>query len=177
MSINQPDDLGAPEPKNPGEASPRKRPRRLGIDQLYETLQQAAPTLAKSRTNSIGIKLALLPEGSFRMGSAPTDLDHRSNESPVHEVLLTQPFYLGIHLVTQEQYQQVMGRNPSHFQRDKGGSTDHPVENVSWEDAVLFCQKLSERAQEQQEGMIYRLPTEAEWEYACRSGTSGPFNF
>src|SRR4051812_27586900 len=166
MSVNEPAEG----------AAPRRRPRRLGIDQLYETLQQAAPELAKLRTNSVGIKLALLPEGSFTMGSPESEAQRRSNEGPVHEVILTQPFYLAIHPVTQEQYQRVMGRNPARFQAAHGGGPDHPVENVSWEDALAFCQKLGEARAEQDEGLTYRLPTEAEWEYACRAGTATPFS-
>src|SRR5438045_9710137 len=118
MSVSDMNQPGAPEP------APRKRPRRPGIDQLYESLQQAAPTLAKLRVNSVLMKLALLPEGAFLMGSPPTERQHRLNEGPVHEVLLTQSFYLGVHPVTQEQYQKVMGRNPARFNRDNGGSAD-----------------------------------------------------
>ena len=82
-------------------------------------------------------------------------------EKPAHPVTLTQPFYMGKFDVTQEQYQQVMGTNPSHF---KGKS--NPVENVSWDDAQAFCKKLSEQTTDR-----VRLPTEAEWEYSCRAGT------
>jgi len=82
-------------------------------------------------------------------------------EKPAHDVTLTKPFYMCQYEVTQEQYQQVMGVNPSHF---KG--VNLPVEQVSWDDATEFCKKLSEKT-----GQIMRLPTEAEWEYACRAGT------
>jgi len=84
------------------------------------------------------------------------------DEKPAHAVTLTSPFYLGKFDVTQEQYQQIMGSNPSFF---KG--KDKPVEQVSWDDAQEFCKEISERAKEP-----VRLPTEAEWEYACRAGTS-----
>jgi len=80
---------------------------------------------------------------------------------------LTQPFELGVYEVTQEQYEQVMGTNPS-----KSKGPQNPVENVSWDDAVEFCRKLSERPEEKLAGYVYRLPTEAEWEYACRAGTT-----
>ena len=84
-----------------------------------------------------------------------------------NKVTLTKGFYLGVHEVTQAQWRAVMGKNPSHFKGD-----NLPVENVSWEDCQEFCTKLG-----QQDGKRYRLPTEAEWEYACRAGTTTPFSF
>jgi formylglycine-generating enzyme required for sulfatase activity len=119
------------------------------------------------------------------MGSTDADKDARDDEKPQHEVRITRPFYLGVHEVTQGQYQAVMGQNPSHFK----GSDDLPVERVSWLDAVRFCNKLSEREGRKScyriEGYAvtiaggdgYRLPTEAEWEYACRAGTTTRFSF
>ena len=85
---------------------------------------------------------------------------------------ITKPFYLGVHEVTQEQYERVMGANPSNF---KG--PQHPVENVSWDDAVRFCDKLSALPEEKAAGRMYRLPTEAEWEYACRAGSTTRYSF
>ena len=84
---------------------------------------------------------------------------------------ITKPFYVGAQEVTQAQYQQVMGTNPSHFQ-----NAQHPVDSVSWEDAVRFCEKLSALAEEKTAGHRYRLPTEAEWEYACRAGHTTRFS-
>jgi formylglycine-generating enzyme required for sulfatase activity len=118
-------------------------------------------------TNTIGMKLKLLPPGTFMMGDASGE----DNETP-HQVTLTQPFQMGIHEVTQEQYAKVMGKNPS---RLKGAN--NPVENVSWFDAVEFCRKLSELPAERAAGRVYRLPTEAEWEYACRAGTTTKYSF
>ena len=92
--------------------------------------------------------------------------------SRTHEVTLTQPFYIGIVEVTQEQYTLVMGTNPSNFK-----DLTNPVEQVSWEDAMNFCRKLSELPYEKNAGRSYRLPTEAEWEYACRAGTTTKFTF
>ncbi|MDB4621711.1 SUMF1/EgtB/PvdO family nonheme iron enzyme, partial [Rubripirellula sp.] len=112
--------------------------------------------------NSIGMKLKLLPSGVFTMG----------DESAEHEVRLTKPFMLGLHAVTQSQYERVMGKNPSRF---KGAN--NPVEKVSWKDALKFCQKLSALPAEKAAGRVYRLPTEAEWEYACRGGTTTKFSF
>jgi formylglycine-generating enzyme required for sulfatase activity/tetratricopeptide (TPR) repeat protein len=111
-------------------------------------------------TNSIGMKLRLIPAGEFTMGS------------PDRRVTLTKPFYLGVTEVTQEQYQKVMGKNPSQFQ-----GPQNPVETVSWAEAVEFCGKLSAMPAEKTAGHVYRLPTEAEWEYACRSGTTTAYGF
>ncbi len=91
------------------------------------------------------------------MGSEKGD----PQERPVHEVKITKSFYLGLYEVTQARYEKIMGKNPSHF---KG--PNRPVDSVTWNNAVLFCKKLSEK-----EGVKYRLPAEAEWEYACRAGT------
>jgi formylglycine-generating enzyme required for sulfatase activity len=116
---------------------------------------------------SIGMEFKLIPAGTFTMGDASGDDD----ETP-HEVTLTQPFKMGVHEVTQAQYEQVMGVNPSTF---KGAN--NPVEMVSWEDAVEFCRRLSELPAEKAAGNVYRLPTEAEWEYACRAGTTTKYSF
>ena len=116
---------------------------------------------------AIGMEFKLIPAGKFTMGDASGDED----ETP-HEVTLTKPFKMGVHEVTQAQYEQVMGVNPSKY---KGA--DNPVETVSWEDAVEFCRKLSELPAEKAAGNVYRLPTEAEWEYACRAGTTTKYSF
>lgn len=108
-------------------------------------------------TNSIGMKLKLIPAGTFMMGWD----DGEARERPSHEVEITKSFYIGVYEVTQEQYVAIMGHNPSHF---KG--RDKPVESVSFWEAKEFCENLSRK-----EGKTYRLPTEAEWEYACRAGT------
>ena len=92
-------------------------------------------------------------------------------------MVLTGPFYLGLFPVTQAQYEVVMGSNPSRFRGAAGGGPDHPVESVSWDDAAAFCARLSALPAEKEMGRVYRLPTEAEWEYACRAGTLTPFSF
>jgi formylglycine-generating enzyme required for sulfatase activity len=101
-------------------------------------------------------------------------------------VEISRPFYLGIHEVTQKQYREVMGSNPSWFSADGGGkekvegmsTDDFPVEQVSWQDAVDFCAKLTALPAEKGAGRAYRLPSEAEWEYSCREGASSrPFHF
>src|SRR5262245_1261137 len=162
---------------SPPEAGSRARQRRAGVAQLFEALEKQAPEQAKLLSNSIGIKLVLIPAGNFPMGSSELELAHRLNETPQHEIAITQPFYIAVNLITQAQYQHVMGQNPARFHPGVGGSAEHPVERVSWDDATDFCRRLSETPEERQAGRVYRLPTEAEWEYACRAGTTTPFCF
>ena len=122
-------------------------------------------------TNSIVMEFVLIPAGTFVMGSPDNEAKRESHEGPQHEVEITGPFYLGVCQVTQEQYERVMGVNPSHFKSVAGEYTPFfPVENVSWEEAAEFCNKLSAMPEEKKNGRVYRLPTEAEWEYSCRGG-------
>ena len=120
----------------------------------------------KEITNSIGMKLVLIHPGSFTMGSPEEEIGRQEDELP-HEVTISKAFYLGVYEVNQDEYEKVIGKNPSHF---KGRML--PVEQVSWDDAVSFCKKLSDLADEQTVGRKYRLPSEAEWEYACRASSS-----
>lgn len=155
--------------------------------------ENAAPV--KEITNSIGMKLVLIPAGESMMGSSDSEKDRSSNESPQHRIRITRPFYLGQHEVTVGQFrafvddsgyktdaekdgkggfgfdpktntfsqkQEYTWRNPG-FQQ----TNDHPVVNVSWNDAAAFCDWLSRK-----ESQRYRLPTEAQWEYGCRAGTT-----
>jgi hypothetical protein len=141
---------------------------------------------AKGIKNSVDMELVLIPRGTFLMGS-PKDEEGRrdDDEGPQHEVRITRPFYLGVYAVTQAEYQKVMGKNPSWFCKDNFGKDKvegldtgrFPVEHVSWADARKFCDELSKWAQEKKRGRLYRLPSEAEWEYACRAGTKTPFHF
>ena len=135
-------------------------------------------------TNSIGMKLAPIPAGEFLMGTSADDVarfqrepsgyggpDNKETPSiPQHKVKITKPFYLGAYTVTQGQYEKVMGLNPSDAKHKLG--PDFPVDSVSAEDGAAFCKKLSELPDEKKAGRVYRLPTEAEWEYACRAGTT-----
>ncbi len=119
-------------------------------------------------TNSIGMEFALIPEGEFMMGSPSSESGADADEKPLHKVTIGEPFYLGKYEVTQEQWQEVMGNNPSYFKGDR-----LPVEGVSWEEAREFIQKLNEMEKTDR----YRLPSEAEWEYACRAGNSARYSF
>lgn len=130
-------------------------------------------------TNSIGMRLVRIRPGKFTMGSPPDEPGRLDNEAQ-HEVEITRAFYLGVYEVTQGEYRQVTGKNPS--QHTAGGGCEHavrgmdtrrfPVEQLSWRDASEFCRLLSEMPAEKKAGRTYRLPTEAEWEYACRAGTT-----
>jgi formylglycine-generating enzyme required for sulfatase activity len=174
----------APKPETPSavkEAVPQK-PGRLPTGWTAETkrVKVATPEGEQEKdityyTNTIGMKFVLVPSGEFIMGS-PEGEDPvkarltKSDEVPQHQVKITHPFYEGAHEVTQEQYERIMGKNPSY---DTGvGSRNNPVDCVSWKDATEFCTRLSEK-----EGIKYRLPTEAEWEYACRAGSKTRYCF
>ena len=114
--------------------------------------------------DGVALEFVLIRPGTFMMGSEK-GID---SERPIHKVTITKPFYLGKYLVTQEQWQAVMHKNPSHFKGPK-----NPVEKVSWRDCQNFAQKL----QEQSPPHTFRLPTEAEWEYACRAGSTTEYSY
>ena len=103
-------------------------------------------------TNSIGMRLKLIPPGEFLMGSPETEADREDDEKQ-HRVRITQPYYLGVYEVTQAEYERVMEKNLSRF---KGARLRLPVEKVSWDDAVEFCLRLSELPEEQASGSVYR---------------------
>jgi uncharacterized protein (TIGR02996 family) len=132
-------------------------------------------------TNSLSMEFVLIPPGSFLMGSRKNRNDHRPEEQPRREITITRPFYLGRFQVTQSQYEAVQGVNPSYFQPDHPHCQDIdagtlPVETVAYVDITSFCRRLSALPREQQAGRRYRLPTEAEWEYACRAGSTSRYN-
>ena len=190
------------------------------LDLDFDCTVFIVPSLPSEISVSIDLKLRLIPEGFFIRGEG----------SLSHSVTLSKPFFLGVYPVTQQQYQKVMGKNPSFFQGSKeqhkkvtgknssffhgsksqyqkvmgknprhfhgskvdvdrsshpveGDSSEevvecnHPVDGVSWEDAVEFCKRLSMLPEEREAGRVYRLPTEAEWEYACRAGCNKVFSF
>ena len=150
----------------------------LVLFHLLALLHPAKAQAPKEITNSIGVKLVLIPKGTFMMGSPESEKGRYENETQ-HEVTISKDYYLGVYEVTQAQYEKVMGKNPSVFQGAKVGNenADLPVENVSWDDVVEFCKKLSDLPEEKKAGRMYRLPTETEWEYACRAGSKTAYSF
>jgi formylglycine-generating enzyme required for sulfatase activity len=137
--------VSAPDPSIITDQSTRERIIATGL-----------PWRVKDRTT--GIEMVLIPAGKYMRGASPGDSDPYDDERPPHEVVITKLFYLGVYEVTQSEWQKLMGRNPPHF---KGARL--PVENVSWDDTQEILGKSK--------GL--RLPTEGEWEYACRAGTTG----
>ncbi len=153
----------------------------------------------KVLTNTLGMQLTLIPSGEFLMGSPASEADRGDDEGPQHRVRITKPFYLGVHEVTKGQFAAFVKAKNYRTDAEKDGkggyglnakgefeqkpeytwknwgfpqTDDHPVVNVSWNDAVAFCEWLSAK-----EGKTYQLPSEAQWEYACRAGTTTPFHF
>ena len=119
--------------------------------------------------SDLGLELIYISPGSFRMGST----DGPKDERPVMQVAISRAYWLGKTEITQEQWSAIMRDAPSRF---KGG--DLPVEQVSWNDALEFCRRLTEREQAAgrlPQGFVYTLPTEAQWEYACRAGSTGDY--
>lgn len=177
----------------------------------YTVLGRLSLPPPKTRTNSLGMKLSLIPAGEFQMGSSRSAKEIAElfgseeslfkDEHPQHPVQITQPFYLGVHEVTVGQFLRFVtatgykteaetdgkgsygwndddgefeGPDPQYNWKNTGfvQNDDHPVVNVTWKDAIAFCEWLSK-----QEGVEYRLPTEAEWEYACRAGSDTMYSF
>ncbi len=149
---------------------------------MIHEYQRTAQYFREDLGNDIQLDMMLIPGGTFIMGSPKEEEDSRDSERPQHEVTI-EPFWLGQYQVTQAQWKFVaklpqvnkeLNPDPSRFKGD--GSTsltnNRPVEQVSWYDAVEFCDRLSRHTKRQ-----YRLPSEAEWEYACRAGTKTPFHF
>jgi len=145
------------------------------------------------------MKLVLIPPGEFQMGSTKELIEEELKaysddqiykkalltEAPSHRVRITKPFYFGMYELTQEEYERVMGTNPSSLSvtgqnKDQVTGQDtkrFPIDPVSWDDAVEFCRKLSEMPEEKAVGRTYQLPSEAQWEYTCRAGSTGRYNF
>jgi formylglycine-generating enzyme required for sulfatase activity len=149
-------------------SSSEMRPQ--GTGDTYPTASRPSNPKQNYLVPGVALEMVPVPAGEFLMGS-PGGLfrgeKNRNGDEAQHLVGLTQPFWLAKHLVTQAQWKAVMGDNPSHFEGD-----DLPVENVSWEDAMAFCLKLNQMDGNRPSGYLYSLPTEAQWEYACRAGTT-----
>lgn len=188
QSVSRTAEVYAPWPFSADEAHYRQRETATAIGQPV------------TRTNSLGMKLELVPAGEFIMGCTADDSEGQDDERPAHRVRITRPYYLGTYEVTRGQFRKFVDatgyqtdaeqdgrggwgytgndarpfkRDPQYTWRHTGFEQDdhHPVVNVSWNDAVAFCKWLSAV-----EGRPYRLPTEAEWEFACRAGTSTPWS-
>lgn len=145
-----------------------ERERKLKEDEiLKEQYEKAAKRLEQESatiiSNSIGMQFAFIPPGEFNMGSNESD-----DAKPAHKVKISKPFYLGKYPVTQREWKAVMGSNPSYYM-----GNDCPVEQVSWDDVQKFVKKLNAKESTEK----YRLPSEAEWEYACKAGTSTKYSF
>jgi formylglycine-generating enzyme required for sulfatase activity len=147
---------------------------------IIEREIQVIQTFTEHLGNGITLDMVLIPPGEFLMGSPENELGRQESESPQHLVSISQPFFMSQYLVTQAQWQHItkmpkvkrkLEQNPSRF---KGLSL--PVETLSWFDAEEFCLRLS-RLSTLKKKCSYRLPSEAEWEYACRAGTTNPFHF
>jgi formylglycine-generating enzyme required for sulfatase activity len=165
-------------PPTPPQPTPKSEPTypRFSFDvvtvnpqgQILDRQQSSAPYQAVDLGQGEGVTLdmVLIPGGSFMMGSLDSEAGRDSAEGPQHQVTLA-GFWMGKYPVTQAQYQAIMGNNPAKFKGD-----NRPVEQVSWNDAIEFCDRLSKKL-----GQPYTLPSEAQWEYACRAGTTTPFHF
>jgi len=134
---------------------------RLEAEREAAAREAAKPKPFSELTNSIGIKMVLIPEGTFTMGD--------EQYGPAHKVTLTKPFYIGVTEITNGQWRAVMG--------DDRGEPERPVTGIDWDDAVEYCRRLSAQAEERAAKRVYRLPTEAEWEHACRAGTTTAYSF
>jgi formylglycine-generating enzyme required for sulfatase activity/Tfp pilus assembly protein PilF len=152
---------GASEPKTNTEANPEPK---------AQPKVKPLPKREVDLCNGVKLELVLIPAGEFMMGSPDSDKDAAPNEKPQHRVRITKPFYLGKYLVTQEQWEAVMGSNPSQLKGPK-----NPVEKVSWEDCQQFLGKLN--AKSAVGGGKFQLPSEAQWEYACRAGSTTKYCF
>jgi formylglycine-generating enzyme required for sulfatase activity len=162
----RPEAQSVPNPTPPSKNTQKGQPSR-------HAAPPGRPVAASDKTitldlgGNVTMTLVLIRPGTFVIGSPDSEEGHDEDEDPQHEVTISKPFYMGVTEVTQAQYKAVTGTDPSKFD----GPTN-PVEMVSWEDAMDFCRTLSERT-----GKDVRLPTEAEWEYACRAGTGTRFSF
>ncbi|MBU6230591.1 MAG: formylglycine-generating enzyme family protein, partial [Cyanobacteria bacterium REEB459] len=128
--------------------------------------QASAPYQTLDLGQGVTLEMVLVPGGSFMMGSPTKEVDRKSDEGPQHQVTVAE-FWMGKYPVTQAQYQAIMGNNPARFKGD-----NRPVEQVNWHEAMEFCDRLSKKL-----GQPYTLPSESQWEYACRAGTTTPFHF
>jgi len=173
---------GQPTLSAPGQSPPAVAPFNAAAAKTHQQAWAEHLGVPVEMENSTGMKLALIPAGEFMMGSKEEErtvalAEAKSwskgrvrTEGPQHKVKITKPFYLGKYEVTQTQWEAMMGNNPSEFQ-----GPDNPVEQVSWNDVQKFLTKMNVAFEKK--GMVFGLPTEAGWEYACRAGTTTSFYF
>jgi formylglycine-generating enzyme required for sulfatase activity/tRNA A-37 threonylcarbamoyl transferase component Bud32 len=140
---------------------------------LYTSI--TVPPLPETFTNSAGMEMVRLSGGSFVMGSPDDEPGRSAEEGPTGEVTLTGPFYIAATEVTQAQYLQLIGTSPAKHPRQQRKPGVVPVDSVTWEEAAEYCRRLTRADGNLRAGWAYRLPTEAEWEYACRAGKATPF--
>ncbi|WP_341736916.1 bifunctional serine/threonine-protein kinase/formylglycine-generating enzyme family protein [Microcoleus sp. CAWBG640] len=156
----------APQPKKQTQTFDFKVITVNNSGETIKTEQRQAEYLSENLGRGVSLEMVQIPGGTFMMGAPDNEQGGCSDESPQHRVTVP-TFFAGKYAITQAQWEAVMGNNPSRFKGEK-----RPVENVSWDDAVKFCKKLSQTT-----GKTYRLLSEAEWEYACRAHTTTPFHF
>ena len=155
------------EPKEPGKDPDQKNPQKVEQDILPEGKPYTVPEL--------NLKMIWVPAGKFMMGSPKSEPGHQTEEENLHQVIISRGFWVGQFEITQSQYEMMMGENPSIIVDPR-----MPVQKVSWENAMEFCKELTSREMQEDrlpEHWIFNLPTEAQWEYACRADISGPFHF
>ncbi|MDJ0517348.1 MAG: SUMF1/EgtB/PvdO family nonheme iron enzyme [Trichodesmium sp. MO_231.B1] len=166
LPSSKPEPIITPQPKSPLETFSFEV---VTVNNTGEEINRV-PKQAEFFTEDLGggviLEMVSIPGGSFIMGSPENEVRRLDTESPQHKVTL-QPFYISKYPITQEQYQAITGKNPSRFR-----GKNRPVETVKWGEATKFCERLSEKT-----GKTYRLPSESQWEYACRAGTTTPFYF
>ena len=156
----------------PGDGSEEEEAASAAVATVRKHMTPDQLALDDPIVNSIGMLLVPIPAGEYQMGSPESDSLASDNEKTQHLVRITEPFYLSVFVITQQQYEKVMGGRPWQRQFGVQEGPGYPATYVSWHNAVEFCRKLSE-----QEGVEYHLPTEAQWEYACRAGTTSAYSF
>jgi hypothetical protein len=137
---------------------------KVSNEQIAEAKKLGIPVAFE---NGFGVKFVLAPRGEFLMGSADDEVGRYPEEGPQHKVTIGKAYYISIHQTTQGQWKAAMGTTPWDGKRSAVNNPDHAINHVTWDDAMAFCAKLREK-----DGRSYRLPGEAEWEYACRAGTT-----
>ncbi len=165
---------GRPQPLRPETVVPDAPSLAFPSSATLESMRMVTSDPARVFTNSIGMRFRWISPGQFQMGSPEYELGRCSSDERLHSVQISEGFWLGMHPVTQEQFRAVMSRNPATARVD---GENRPVETVTWDEAIEFCRRLSSTGGEHMHGRTYRLPTEAEWEYACRAGTTTAFHF